>query len=129
MTREIREFAVFRWATGRPSTAAGHQIKSGAAGVGSRARSPELMPSHTTAAKGKSKERWSSVSSWNLHPKVDGAVVVKDFRPISLFHSFGKHVAKLLATRLAPRMSELVHANQSAFIKERYIQDNFVLVQ
>jgi hypothetical protein len=50
-----------------------------------------------------------------LHPKVDGAVEVKDFRPISLFHNFGKHVTKLLATRLAPRMSELVHANQSAW--------------
>jgi hypothetical protein len=41
-------------------------------------------------------------------------VEVKDFRPISLFHSFGKYVAKLLAMRLAPRMSEHVHANQSA---------------
>lgn len=67
MTREIREFAVFRWPMGRPSTAAGHQTESGAAGVGRRARSPELMLAHTTLAKGQSKERWSSVSSWTLH--------------------------------------------------------------
>jgi hypothetical protein len=30
---------------------------------------------------------------------------------------------------LAPRMPKLVHSNQSAFIKGRCIQDNFVLVQ
>jgi hypothetical protein len=64
-----------------------------------------------------------------LLAKVDCAVEVKDFRPISLVHSFGKLIAKLLATRLAPRMFELVHANQSAFIKGRCIEDNFVLVQ
>ncbi|KAK1650553.1 hypothetical protein QYE76_068358 [Lolium multiflorum] len=63
-----------------------------------------------------------------LLPKLDGAVEVKDFRPISLVHSFGKLVAKMLATRLAPRMSELIHTNQSAFIKRQCIQDNFVLL-
>jgi hypothetical protein len=39
-------------------------------------------------------------------------VEVKDFRPISLVHSFGRLIAKLLATRLAPRMPELIYANQ-----------------
>jgi mannosylglycoprotein endo-beta-mannosidase len=62
-----------------------------------------------------------------LLPKVEGAVELKQFRPISLVHSFAKLVAKLLATRLAPQMPELVRCNQSAFIKGRCIQDNFVL--
>jgi hypothetical protein len=52
-----------------------------------------------------------------LLPKRDGATDVKDFRPISLTHSFRKLFSKLLATRLAPRLSELIAANQSAFVK------------
>jgi mannosylglycoprotein endo-beta-mannosidase len=46
-----------------------------------------------------------------LLPKVEGAVELKQFRPISLVHSFAKLVAKLLAMRLAPRMPELVRCN------------------
>ena len=53
----------------------------------------------------------------------------KDFRPISLVHSFAKLVTKLLANRLASRLQQLVSPNQSAFIKGRFIQDNFMLVQ
>jgi hypothetical protein len=36
---------------------------------------------------------------------------------------------KLLANRLAARLHEMVSPNQSAFIKGRFIQDNFMLVQ
>jgi mannosylglycoprotein endo-beta-mannosidase len=64
-----------------------------------------------------------------LLPKKEGAVDLKDFRPISLVHSFAKLVAKLLALRLAPRMPALVSCNQSAFIRGRCIHDNFVLVR
>ena len=53
----------------------------------------------------------------------------KDFRPISLVHSFAKLVTKLLANRLASRLQQLVSPNQSAFIKGRFIQDSFMLVQ
>ena len=62
-------------------------------------------------------------------PKKEGAEQVKDFRPISLVHSFAKLITKTLANRLAPRLGELVSPNQSAFIKGRFIQDNFMLVQ
>jgi hypothetical protein len=65
----------------------------------------------------------------SLVPKTEGATAMKDFRPISLVHCFAKLVAKTLALRLAPRMPELVHACQSAFIGGRSIQDNFVLVR
>jgi mannosylglycoprotein endo-beta-mannosidase len=64
-----------------------------------------------------------------LVPKKEGAVDLKEFRPISLVHSFAKLVAKLLAIRLSPRMPELVSGNQSAFIRGRCIHDNFVLVR
>jgi hypothetical protein len=64
-----------------------------------------------------------------LIPKKDGADQVKDFRPISIVHSFAKLIIKILATRLASRLNDLVSPNQNAFIKGRFIQDNFMLVQ
>jgi hypothetical protein len=54
---------------------------------------------------------------------------LKDYRPISLMHSVGKLVTKVLATRLAPHLSSLVNNNQSAFIRGRSIHDNFMAVQ
>ena len=56
------------------------------------------------------------------------AVDVKDFRPISLIHSFAKIVTKLLANRLAVKLPNLVSTNQSVFVKGRCIHDNFILV-
>lgn len=64
-----------------------------------------------------------------LLPKKSDADLVKDFRPISLVHSYAKLVTKVLANRLAGRLDEMVSPNQSAFIKKRFIQDNFMLVQ
>lgn len=54
---------------------------------------------------------------------------IKDYRPISLIHNFGKLVAKCLANRLARVLDDLVKRNQSAFIKGRSIHDNFMSVQ
>jgi hypothetical protein len=64
-----------------------------------------------------------------LLPKKEDVVNIKDYRPISLVHFFAKLVTKLLANRLAVMLDQLVSANQSAFIKGRFIQDNFMLVQ
>lgn len=64
-----------------------------------------------------------------LLPKVEEAVHAKDFCPISLIHSFAKLVTKILANRLACRLDGMVSSNQTAFIKGRFIQDNFMLVQ
>jgi hypothetical protein len=64
-----------------------------------------------------------------LLPKMADAMEVKDFRPISLVHSFAKIVTKLLANRLAMKLSSLVSCDQSAFVKGRCILDNFMLVQ
>jgi len=64
-----------------------------------------------------------------LIPKKNDAVAAKDFRPISLVHSFGKLLTKILANRLAPLLDSLVSSNQSAFVRGRCIHDNFILVQ
>ena len=64
-----------------------------------------------------------------LLPKKEGANQVKDFRPVSLVHSFAKLFTKLLASRLAKRLNSMISWNQSAFIKGRFIQENFMLVQ
>jgi hypothetical protein len=41
---------------------------------------------------------------------------------------FAKLITKILANRLAATLNQLVSPNQSAFIKGRYILDNFMLV-
>jgi len=64
-----------------------------------------------------------------LLPKKQDVVQVKDFWPISLIHSFAKLVTKLIANRLSRKLSAVVAANQSAFVKGRCIHDNFILVQ
>jgi mannosylglycoprotein endo-beta-mannosidase len=64
-----------------------------------------------------------------LLPKKEDADQLKDFRPISLVHSFAKLVTKLLANHFAPKLQEMVSPVQSAFTKGHFIQDNFMLVQ
>lgn len=58
-----------------------------------------------------------------LIPKVDGARSVAEFRPISLLNSLVKLVTKILANRLQPLITSLVHKNQYGFIKNRTVQD------
>jgi len=50
---------------------------------------------------------------------------IRDYRPISLIHSFGKLIMKCLVHRLNVVLNRLVQQNQSAFIKGRSIHDNF----
>jgi hypothetical protein len=64
-----------------------------------------------------------------LLPKKPDALELTDFRPISLVNTFARLLTKVLARRLGPRMTELVNANQTAFIGGRCIQDNFLLVK
>ena len=63
-----------------------------------------------------------------LLPKTHDACEPKDYRPITLVHSFGKLLSKLLSIRLAPELEKLI-ANQNAYIKGRTIQDKFKYVQ
>ena len=58
-----------------------------------------------------------------LVPKIDGPTRISEFRPISLLNSSVKILTKLLANRLQPFITKLVHLNQYGFIKNRSIQD------
>lgn len=64
-----------------------------------------------------------------LIPKKADALEVDDYRPISLSHSFSKLFSKILANRARRRMQDIVVVNQSSFIKDRNIHDNFLLVR
>jgi hypothetical protein len=64
-----------------------------------------------------------------LLPKKDDATNIREYRPISLVHSLAKLITKLLANSLAGRLDQMITPNQSAFIKGRFILDNFMLVQ
>jgi hypothetical protein len=64
-----------------------------------------------------------------LIPKVDNPASLADFRPISLMHGVAKLFMKVLAIQLAKRIGELIAEGQSAFIRGRSIQDNFLYVQ
>lgn len=63
-----------------------------------------------------------------LAKKADAASMA-DYRPISLLHRVVKLFMKVLAMRLAKRINELVGPAQSAFIKGRCIQDNFLFAR
>lgn len=64
-----------------------------------------------------------------LLKKKDNPTEIRDYRPISLIHSFGKLLTKCMAQRLARVLDRLVLRNQSAFIKGRCLHDNFRGVQ
>jgi hypothetical protein len=64
-----------------------------------------------------------------LLPKRYNASFLGNYRPINHIHIFAKLMAKVLASRLAPRLSALVKPNNCAFIQKCCIQDNFMLVQ
>jgi hypothetical protein len=88
------------------------------------------MAAIMTLFQGDNRKLWLLNSAYlTLIPKKDDTISAKDFRPISLIHSFAKLITKILANRLAPLLDSLVAANQSAFIRGRCIHDNFILVQ
>lgn len=59
-------------------------------------------------------------------PKLEGANAVKDFRPISIINLLPKMISKLLVTRLAKFLPDLVSPNQTAFVQGRQILENFL---
>lgn len=57
------------------------------------------------------------------------AVTLSDYRPISLIHLIARTFGKLLSLRLTPKLDLLVSTNWNAFIPERSLHDNYVLVK
>jgi hypothetical protein len=62
-----------------------------------------------------------------LIPKINCAVKLADFRPISLVGSLYKIISKMLAIRLKHVMPEVITDNQTAFIKGRQILDSVLI--
>lgn len=58
-------------------------------------------------------------------PKKDSLEFVTDFRPISIVNIVPKLISKILASRLACKMPELISPYQTACIKGRQISENF----
>ena len=61
-----------------------------------------------------------------LLPKKVGVTKPDQFRPISLQSCPLKLIAKVLTTRLQPLVPQLVHPDQTGFIKGRSISENFI---
>ncbi|KAF7823906.1 uncharacterized protein G2W53_022050 [Senna tora] len=62
-----------------------------------------------------------------LIPKMDSPSGFKDYRPISLYNTTYKLIAKVLTDRLQEVMSDLISPFQNAFVKGRLIQDNILI--
>lgn len=61
--------------------------------------------------------------------KKQGTTALGDFRSISFLHSLITIFFKVLVMRLAPKLDGMIDQCQSAFIKHRNIQENFLYVQ
>ena len=70
---------------------------------------------------------------WNegliyMIPKTNGQLEeLRNWRPITLLNVIYKILAKMIARRLQPYLSELIHDSQTGFIQERSIFDNIFL--
>ena len=64
-----------------------------------------------------------------LLPKVEGAELIEDFRPISLSNSIYLIIAKVLANRLRLVLPSLISPFQSAFLSGRQMSDSIVIAE
>ena len=91
-------------------------------------RSPPLPPCPATDTSSLNFPFLSLTNILILSKKSD-AERITDYKPISLIRSFSNIFSKMLASRLAPSLAEIVSPSQSAFIKKWRIHDNFLHVQ
>ncbi|KAK3189547.1 hypothetical protein Dsin_029108 [Dipteronia sinensis] len=64
-----------------------------------------------------------------LVPKVPNPSRMKDFRPISCCNTLYKIIAKIIANRIKHCLPDIISPSQSAFVADRCIGDNILLVQ
>ena len=64
-----------------------------------------------------------------LIPKIINPSSISHFRPISLCNVVYKSIAKILVNRLRPLLHKLISPQQSAFVPNRWIAENAIVVQ
>ena len=64
-----------------------------------------------------------------LIPKISNPTSVNHFRPISLCNMVYKIISKLLVDKLRPMLDKIISPTQSAFIPNRWIAENQIIVQ
>lgn len=62
-----------------------------------------------------------------LIPKIDNPLTVNNYMPISLCNTILKIITKILANRLKPLVTKIIHPLQGAFVKNRAIHDNILV--
>ena len=73
--------------------------------------------------------KYMSHANLIMLPKVDHPNMFKDFRPISLSNFTNKIISKIMSSRLAPILPNIILENQSGFVKGRSISENIMLAQ
>ncbi|XP_074297928.1 uncharacterized protein LOC141628730 [Silene latifolia] len=70
-----------------------------------------------------------NATSTTLIPKLDRPTSVKHFMPISCCNVLYKAISKIMCTRLALILSDIISRNQGAFVKGRCILENILICQ
>ncbi|XP_062119067.1 uncharacterized protein LOC133832784 [Humulus lupulus] len=65
----------------------------------------------------------------SLVPKIETPSRAADYRPIACCNSIYKCISKMLCSRLALVLPSLVHPNQGAFVKNRLLAHNILILQ
>ncbi|XP_062094166.1 uncharacterized protein LOC133800227 [Humulus lupulus] len=65
----------------------------------------------------------------SLIPKTETHSRAADYRPIACCNSIYKCISKILCSRLASVLPSLVHQNQGAFVKNRLLAHNILILQ
>jgi Reverse transcriptase (RNA-dependent DNA polymerase) len=62
----------------------------------------------------------------SLIPKKIESSTVSDYRSISVLSAIPKIITKILASRLQPYVPDLIHVNQTSFVKDRQLMQTFI---
>jgi hypothetical protein len=88
---------------------------------------PDILEVYQEAFESGTLHRDLNTGTLCLIPKGGDKTNLRNWRPITLLGSIYKCIAKLLASRIQPMLTQLVRANQTCFMKGRSIIDNVFL--
>ncbi|XP_078170094.1 uncharacterized protein LOC144564360 [Carex rostrata] len=77
---------------------------------------------------GQTPTKWLA-SHMILIPKMDQPATPKEYRPIMIRNVIYRLLMKIIASRLQPHMQTIISKNQTAFLKNRSIADNTILLR